>query len=167
MLKNNKITGIMACTKSGVIGLNNKVPWNYPDEFKHFKQTTYQHIVIMGRKTFAESLTNNIAKNRFNIVFSKNSNLKKETKEMSNTLVVANLEEFFAINNLPENKKIFMIGGAEIANLFLENNLLSDFILTKIHREYPGDTFLPMKYFQKDGKLLTKTADFSIYYYKI
>ena len=38
MTKLQKIVGIMAVTEEGVIGKNNSLPWNYPEELKHFRQ---------------------------------------------------------------------------------------------------------------------------------
>jgi len=58
---------IVACTKDGIIGYNNKIPWHIPEDLKYFRNTTLNSIVIMGRKTF-ESLPNGYLKNRINIV---------------------------------------------------------------------------------------------------
>ncbi|ABV74376.1 dihydrofolate reductase [Rickettsia akari str. Hartford] len=42
------------------------------------------------------------------------------------------------------DKKIFIVGGAEIAILCLEQNLIDEFLLTKINKNYDGDTFFPL-----------------------
>src|SRR6478752_9533764 len=46
------ITLIAAVSKNGVIGNRNKTPWHIPDELELFKKITYDHAVIMGRKTY-------------------------------------------------------------------------------------------------------------------
>ena len=79
------------------IGLNNTVPWNIPEDMKHFREITspspeYDNdvsIVVMGRKTW-ESIPEKFKplSNRYNIVLSNNINyiitqnelLKKNTK---------------------------------------------------------------------------------------
>ena len=43
---------IAAVSKNGVFGLNNKLPFNYPEDLKHFRATTANSTVIMGRHTF-------------------------------------------------------------------------------------------------------------------
>jgi dihydrofolate reductase len=144
MFKLRKAIGIMAATNEGVIGKGNALPWNYPEELEHFRSTTHGHTIIMGRKTY-EALPEGIFSSRKAIIFSKNP---KEL-DAKPGIFVKSLEEYFdVIDSLGEAKKIFMIGGAEIAHLFLKHQLISSFILTRIHRSYSGDTYLDLKYFK-------------------
>ena len=144
MLKSRKAIGIMAATKEGIIGKGNVLPWNYPEELEHFRTTTDGYTIIMGRKTY-EALPEGIFSSRKAIIFSKNPK-KLEAKP---GIFVKSLEEYFdVIDSLGEAEKIFMIGGAEIAHLFLKHKLISSFILTRIHRLYSGDTYLDLKYFK-------------------
>ena len=53
--KDVKLTHIVACTTSGIIGSDGKIPWHNTADFKHFKETTMGGVLVMGRKTF-ESL---------------------------------------------------------------------------------------------------------------
>src|SRR6195256_1413908 len=46
---------VAAVASNGVIGVNGKLPWQLPEDLKHFKQLTLGHPVIMGRRTW-ESL---------------------------------------------------------------------------------------------------------------
>ncbi|MBR1843638.1 MAG: dihydrofolate reductase, partial [Opitutales bacterium] len=43
---------IAAMASNRVIGRNNRLPWNLPEELQHFRQTTLQQTLLMGRKTF-------------------------------------------------------------------------------------------------------------------
>ena len=43
---------IAAVAKNGVIGANNDLPWNIPEDLKRFRALTAGKTVIMGRKTF-------------------------------------------------------------------------------------------------------------------
>lgn len=143
MFKLRKAIGIMAATNEGVIAKGNALPWNYPEELDHFRSTTDGHTIVMGRKTY-EAMPQGVFSSRKAIIFSKNP---KEL-DAKPGVFVKSLEEYFDfIHGLGEAEKIFMIGGAEIAHLFLKHKLLSSFILTRIHRLYGGDTYLDLKYF--------------------
>jgi len=144
MFKLRKAIGIMAATNEGVIAKGNVLPWNYPEELDHFRSTTDGHNIIMGRKTY-EAMPQGIFSSRKAIIFSKNP---KEL-DAKPGIFVKSLEEYFdVIQGLGEDEKIFMIGGAEIAHLFLKHKLISSFILTRIHRLYSGDTYLDLNYFK-------------------
>ncbi|WP_341749364.1 dihydrofolate reductase [Candidatus Tisiphia endosymbiont of Sialis lutaria] len=188
-----KIIGIMAATQQGVIGDRNSLPWSYPEELEHFRATTSGHIMIMGRKTYniipktsltivnsgefgarsdgatpisnrralSDDVTNfsSIDYNRDIIVFSRNHHcISNDVK------IVSSLNEFLKyIQSLNLVKKLFMIGGAEIAHLFLEHNLISYFILTKIHHLYSGDTSIDLRYFKGwDEKILKEHPNYTI-----
>jgi len=43
---------IAAVTQNGVIGIDGKLPFDYPEDMKHFRKTTVDSVVVMGRKTF-------------------------------------------------------------------------------------------------------------------
>ncbi len=43
---------VLAVSENGVIGQGNALPWDLPDDLRHFKRTTMGCPVLMGRKTF-------------------------------------------------------------------------------------------------------------------
>ena len=43
---------IVAVNKKGVIGLKDTMPWHVPEDLKHFKKTTLNHNLVMGRVTY-------------------------------------------------------------------------------------------------------------------
>jgi dihydrofolate reductase len=43
---------VVACSRNGVIGKDNALPWHLPEDLKHFKAVTMGKPMIMGRKTF-------------------------------------------------------------------------------------------------------------------
>lgn len=61
---------IVAMTADRVIGLDNKLPWHYPEDLKRFKRLTTGTTIIMGRNTFAS--IGRPLPNRRNIVISRN-----------------------------------------------------------------------------------------------
>jgi dihydrofolate reductase len=52
---------IAAVAANGVIGADGELPWHYPADLRHFKETTTGHPVIMGRRTF-ESIVDRIGR---------------------------------------------------------------------------------------------------------
>ena len=132
------IIGLMAADPHGLIGKGPHLPWSYPEELDHFRQTIRGHGIIMGRRTF-DSFPKDLLAYSPAVVFSRNF-----TSLSPRCTVVESLKAFLAYP-LPTDKSWFMIGGAEIAHLFLEHNLLSEFILTPIKKEHEGDVFLDLK----------------------
>lgn len=150
-----KIIGIMAVDPKGVIGINNRLPWHYPSELDHFRQVTDKQVIVMGRKTF-ETIPQNILKP---IVFSRNKLSPCFNKGIECT-IVSSMQEFLSIQS---SSKVFMIGGAQIAHLFLEYDLISEFIITEIHRPYEGDVYFNLTLLDRWNKtILTKTKDYTI-----
>ena len=47
-----KIVAIWAQDEEGVIGKDSRLPWHLPAELQHFKETTLNHAILMGRVTF-------------------------------------------------------------------------------------------------------------------
>ena len=45
------INMIAAMAPNRVIGNKNQMPWHYSEDFKHFKEVTTGHIVVMGYNT--------------------------------------------------------------------------------------------------------------------
>lgn len=153
------IIGIMAVDPNGVIGVNNKLPWYYPSELKHFHQVTNKQVIVMGRKTF-ETIPKSILQGRTPIIFSRNKLNSCFNRDIKCT-VVSSMQEFLSTQN---NSKIYMIGGAQIAHLFLKHNLISEFIITEIHGSYKGDVYFNLILLDRWNKtILTRTQDYSIY----
>lgn len=151
-----KIIGIMASTNEGVIGKGNALPWHYKDELNHFRKITNNQVMVVGRKTF-ESAPSTLFKKK-PIVFSKT--MQSSERYMVTRSITEFLRYLDSIN-LPE---IFMIGGAEIAELFFKENLISEFFLTKIHKDYDGDITMDLKFFDNWQQiLLTQTDNYTIY----
>ncbi len=158
-----KIIGIMACTDSGVIGLNGRIPWRYNDELKHFQEVTKGQTVIMGRKTFDEMKHLNLLKERESIVFTRNLSLLNNST--AHVRFVSSLDALTKLN-FTQEKNIYMIGGGEIAELFLNTNMLEKFLLTIIHKEYDGDTYFPLSLIKEwRAKKIIEHKNYTIYQY--
>lgn len=153
---------IVARNQDGIIGINNKIPWHIPEDLQHFKRMTEGHIVLMGRKTYESLPQNNCPlKNRVNIVLTNQSLLSESPME---NLIFTNKDNVFNIiktinrdKKEEEIKKVFIIGGSEIYNLFIAH--CSKIHITEIIYSIPSEDcnnniiFFPYneEYFIKNG----------------
>ena len=143
-----KVNLITACGKNGEIGLNNKLLWHIPEDFKKFKELTSHSIIIMGRNTF-ESLPG-ILPNRFHIVVT-----SKDLEENENVIKCESIEKAIEIaKNLSRN--IWIIGGAQIYNYCLENDLIDNVYLSEVDYEGPADTYINKDLINKKFKSIFK-----------
>ncbi|MGL9732827.1 MAG: dihydrofolate reductase [Wolbachia sp.] len=155
------IIGVMAVDPNGVIGINNELPWHYLSDLKHFRQVIDKQVIIMGRRTF-ETMPQSILKDRVSIVFSRNKLSSCFNRGIKCT-VVSSMQEFLSIQNNWNYSKIFMVGGAQIAHLFLEYNLISEFLITEIYKPYKGDVYFNLAFLNGWNKtILTETKDYTI-----
>lgn len=129
------ISIIVAISKNNVIGKDNKLLWNIPEDLKHFKEITLNSKIIMGRKTF-ESLPRILAQ-RQHIILTKNKNYKVNSKEVK---IVYDFKTIIS-DFYDSDEEVFVIGGGEIYNLFI--NYCKKLYLTKIDSIFDGDTFFP------------------------
>jgi dihydrofolate reductase len=111
---------IVAVNKESIIGVNNKIPWHIPEDLIRFKKMTENNIIVMGRKTY-ESLpeTNRPLKNRLNIVLTATPE-KYQMMHPANLIFTTMKEVFAIIKAHDKNKKVFIIGGSEIYDLFID-----------------------------------------------
>ncbi len=128
---------IAAVAKNRVIGKDNALPWHFPEDFKHFKETTNGHAIIMGRKTY-ESIGKALP-NRVNIVLSGTLDQPAD----KSYFVARSLEQSLALCAKDGMAKAFIIGGARLFEESLEKGMATHMILTEIPDEYEGDTFFP------------------------
>lgn len=134
---------IVAMAKNRVIGRENDMPWNLPEDLKHFKALTMGKPVIMGRKTF-DSIMARLGKplpGRTNIVVSRSSapNLL-EGVILCNSLEQA-IEAARKVAADTGAEEVFVIGGAQIYALALP--LAERIYRTDIDAEIAGDAFFP------------------------
>ena len=147
----NELTIIAAASTNNVIGFNNKLIWNIPNDLKRFKELTLGHSVIMGRKTF-ESLPNPLPKRR-NIIITKNKDYSQNGIE-----VTSNIED--AIDLCKSDSQPFIIGGGEIYSQTIE--IVDKIELTRVYKEYQGDAFfhdIPLDKFELANELVNYLDD--------
>ncbi len=132
------ISIIAAIAENGVIGNAGKIPWKLSDDFKHFKQTTMGHPMIMGRKTL-ESLPG-ILRDRHHIVITRQNEYRIDHPQVT---VTHSLKEALDIaGNLPGGEEIFITGGAEIYREAMD--VADRAYITFVHAKIQGDTVFPI-----------------------
>ncbi len=124
---------IAAVSSNGVIGIENRLPWQLSDDLKRFKSITTGHNVIMGRKTY-ESIGKPLP-NRLNIVITKNLSYKP-----SDPIIVVNSIDQ-AIRKSCATKETFLIGGENIWRQSI--GFVDKIYLTRVNKEFEGDAFFP------------------------
>jgi dihydrofolate reductase len=141
-----KLALVAALSRNHMIGKDNKLLWDLPDDMAHFKKLTTSHAVIMGRKTY-ESLPPRFRPlpNRFNIVLSQSQ--QDSTYGESPFWVNSIQEAIDAAQNYAEIQKqdeYFVIGGSEIYAQFMPK--ADRLYLTHVEADYDGDAGFPISY---------------------
>jgi dihydrofolate reductase len=121
---------ILAVTKSYGLGKDNKLPWNVPSDFKHFKETTWGRTLVVGKKTF-EGMPK--LKGRHFIVVSKDNPIRKE-------IVDGNI----------------VIGGRQVYLECLRLGLIDKIICTHLDLDTSCDVFMPADFLDGFSVIETK-----------
>lgn len=129
---------IAALAQNRVIGIDNRMPWHLPGDFKYFKATTLGKPIIMGRKTW-DSLGRPLP-GRLNIVVSRQTDLQLEGAEVYPTLdaAIARAEAWAQAQGVDE---VMLIGGAQLYALGLER--ADRLYLTRVALAPEGDAWFP------------------------
>ena len=124
-----KMILIAAMDSGNLIAVNNKIPWKLSNDMKRFKETTLNHFILMGRKTF-ETFPKPLP-NRIHVIISKNQieNLPDNCYcflSIEKGIEFINNQEISNINQ----EKFFVIGGGEIYNQTID--LADELNITKV-----------------------------------
>ncbi|MBN4053977.1 dihydrofolate reductase [Haliea sp. AH-315-K21] len=133
---------IWAQAQDRVIGNHGSMPWHLPEDLAHFRITTKNSPVIMGRKTW-ESLPSKFRPlpDRRNIILTRQLNWGSEFT--NDEVIKANSIESAKTPQITGSgvKEVWVIGGGQIYSQFLE--LASRIEITEIHESFEGDTLAP------------------------
>lgn len=130
------ILGPVAIANNLVIGQNNQLPWDFPEDLKRFRKLTWGGNVLMGRRTF-ESIYARLSRplpGRKNIILTRQSGYKIP----KGVLVFADFNSVIAELS---TETIHIIGGAEIFCQALPLCQLA--YVTHIYDNYSGDAYFP------------------------
>lgn len=154
-----KLYHVVAMANGRVIGRQNRLPWHFSADLRHFKQLTLGSTVIMGRRTF-ESIGKPLPERR-NFVLSRSA---KSAAGPGGPEFFDSLER--ALGEAA-TEKCFIIGGAE---LYRETLGRADGIyMTRIHADYDGDAFypdVPESFRELDRRVLQDAPKLEVIYYE-
>jgi dihydrofolate reductase len=126
---------IAAVAKNRVIGKDNQLIWNIPEDMAHFKTLTSGHTVVMGRKTW-ESLPPRFRPlpGRRNIVISRQADYAAPGAEVADSLENA-------LKLAATDATAFIIGGEQI---YTQAMVVADRLeITEVDLEPEGDAWFP------------------------
>jgi len=129
---------IAAVAENGVIGDDGGMPWHYPADLAHFKETTMGHPVILGRRTF-ESIAAQLdgpLPGRTNIVLS-----RSDPDVPEGVVVVESVEGAVEAAIEAGAGAAYVAGGATVYEQFLSR--ADRLVLTEVPEEPEGDTRFP------------------------
>ena len=161
-----KIVAIWAQDEEGVIGKDNRLPWYLPAELQHFKETTLNHAILMGRVTF-DGMGRRLLPQRETLILTRNAD-----ENMDGVNIFNNIESVLDWYQ-SQDKNLYVIGGKQIFQAF--EPYIDEVIVTQVHASVEGDTYFPedfdlslfetvsSKFYDKDEK---NPYDFTIQYRK-
>jgi len=130
---------IVAAAQNGVIGINNKLPWDLPNDLKYFRAVTLGKPIVMGRKTW-ESIGRPLP-GRTNIVVTRDSGYQAQGAKVVGSIEEA-LEFAEAQALIDGVEELMLIGGAQ---LYKEAESRADRIyLTEILADVHGDAYFQL-----------------------
>ena len=126
---------IAAVARNGVIGRGDALPWQLPEDQRHFRRVTMGAPVIMGRKTW-DSLPARFRPlpGRRNIVVTRNPAWRAAGAEQAPSLDAA-------LALAADAARAFVIGGGELYRAALAQ--AAELVLTEIERDFDGDARFP------------------------
>ncbi|MVU82892.1 dihydrofolate reductase [Nocardia sp. ET3-3] len=126
---------IWAQTPKGIIGRDNAIPWRVPEDMTHFKDVTWGHPVVMGRKTW-DSLPPRFRplEGRRNIVVTRQADWSAEGAERAGSLAEA-LE-------MTGDRSVWIAGGGEIYRAAMP--FATELMVTEVEADVDGDTLAPV-----------------------
>jgi dihydrofolate reductase len=123
------ISAIVAIDNTRGIALNNKIPWDIPQDRRYFKSKTLNKTVVMGYKTY-QSIPSSLPR-RQNLVLTSHARLSPGFTALSST------SELF--NNYPHD--FCVIGGQQVYEQLLP--YVQKLFITVIDADFGCDRFFP------------------------
>lgn len=132
---------IAAVADNRVIGAEDGLPWHYPEDMAHFKQTTMGHPVVLGRVTY-ESIAEDVGgplPGRTNVVLSGQPLDLPDGAVAVDSVEAAMDAAREALG--PDQDTVYVAGGGVVYEQFLP--LADRLVLTEVAMRPDGDTYFP------------------------
>ena len=131
------------------IGKSNGLLFRISADLKRFKKLTLGHPIIMGRKTH-ESIGKPLP-GRTNIIITRNQDYQVEGCQITHSL-----KEAIDLAKKESQEEIFIIGGGQIFNQALEQDLVDKLYITKVKGDYQAEIFFPKYQDLNFNKVISK-----------
>ena len=129
---------IVAIADNRAIGKANALLWHIAEDMRYFRQTTTGSPVVMGWMTF-QSIGGKPLPNRDNVV----SSIFPWPDKPEGVKVAGSLEEAYGMVDVPEDGKVFVMGGGETYRQALPT--ADKLYITHVHTTIEdADTFFPV-----------------------
>lgn len=147
---------IVAVDKNWAIGYQNKLLISIPEDMRFFRDETTNKVVVMGKHTLQSFPSGRPLKNRINIVLTKDKKFQAD-----DAIIVHSIEEALEEIKKYNSEDVYIIGGAEIYNQFLDYCDVAH--ITKIDYAYQADTYFP-NLDEKEDWIVAAESDERTYY---
>lgn len=128
------IRAILHADKEWGIGKGNGMMFSLPKDMKFFRETTMNHVVVMGGNTLRSFPNAKPLKNRVNIVLSRG-------QVRDDCVIVRSYEELFKAMKDHEDEEIYVIGGGEVYRELLP--YCEEVLVTKVDAVGGAEVFFP------------------------
>lgn len=118
----------------GAIGAGGGLPWRLSADLKRFRELTWGHHIIMGRKTF-ESIGKPLP-GRETVIITRDRSFEAE-----GCTIAHSLDEALSIARERGEQEAFICGGAQIYEQ--ATGIADRMYLTAVHAQVEADTFFP------------------------
>lgn len=125
---------VAAVGPGGVIGDGDRLPWHLPEDLRRFRQLTWGHAIVMGRRTWAS--IGRALPGRRSMVLSRDPGLRLDGAE-----VFADLASALAAARAGGDDEPRVIGGAQVYAEALD--LATRLLLTEVDLPSAGDVRFP------------------------
>lgn len=132
-----KIVAIWAQDKNGIIGKSNKLPWYLPKDLKHFKETTLNQAILMGRVTF-KGMNKRLLPNRETLILTSQFDY-----QVDGATVVTSVEDVLDWYE-NQDKTLYIVGGSQVYKLFEPH--VDELVVTQVQAKVEGDTYFPKNF---------------------
>ena len=128
------IRAIVHADKEWGIGKGNGMMFSLPKDMKFFRETTMNHVVVMGGNTLRSFPNAKPLKNRVNIVLSRG-------QVRDDCVIVRSYEELFKAMKDHEDEEIYVSGGGEVYRELLP--YCEEVLVTKVDAVGGAEVFFP------------------------
>ena len=125
---------MVAVSDNHVIGQGGTLPWRLPADLRYFKEFTQGKTVLMGRTTW-ESLGRPLPQRR-NVVLSQSMIIALDGVEC-----FPSLKDFILCGGA--QAQVVVIGGGQVYRQVLDEDLIEELRITRVHAHIEGDVFFP------------------------